>query len=122
MVDAAGVILQGDIWWADLADPPGSTAGYRRPVVVVQGDAINQSRIATVICVPLTSNLLWANAPGNLELSARETGLERASVAQVTLVLAVDKAYLTERVGRISPRLLSRVLAGLDLVLGRSGS
>lgn len=122
MVDAPGAILQGDIWWADLADPPGSTAGYRRPVVVVQGDAINQSRIGTVICIPLTSNLAWAKAPGNLALNARDTGLDRDSVAQVTLVLAVDKACLTERVGRISPRLLSRLLAGLDLILGRSGS
>jgi mRNA interferase MazF len=121
MVSAPGAILQGDVWWADLADPPGSTAGYRRPVVVVQGDAINQSRIATVICVPLTSNLAWAKAPGNVELAARDTGLDRPSVAQVTLVLAVDKDCLTERAGRLVPRLLAKVLAGIDLVLGRSG-
>lgn len=121
MVGAPGAILQGDVWWADLADPPGSTAGYRRPVIVVQGDAINQSRIATVICVPLTSKLAWAKAPGNVALSARETGLDRGSVAQVTLVLAIDKDCLTERTGRLAPRLLARVLAGIDLVLGRSG-
>lgn len=120
MVTAPGAILQGDVWWADLADPPGSTAGFRRPVIVVQGDAINQSRIGTVICVPLTSNFVWATAPGNVELAARVTGLDRDSVAQVTLVLAVDKACLTERTGRIGPKLLARVLAGLDVVLGRN--
>jgi mRNA interferase MazF len=119
MVKPPGAILQGDVWWADLADPPGSTAGYRRPVVVVQGDAINQSRIATVLCVPLTSNLAWAKAPGNVELPAQASGLDRSSVAQVTLVLAVDKDCLTERAGRLTPRLLARVLAGIDLVLGR---
>ncbi len=121
MVGSSGVILQGDIWWADLSDPPGSTTGYRRPVVVVQGDAINQSRIETVICIPLTSNLKWAAAPGNVTITAVSSGLNRDSIAQVTLVLAVDKACLTERVGRIAPKLLARVLAGLDLVLGRTG-
>lgn len=121
MVSTPDAILQGDVWWADLADPPGSTEDYSRPVVVIQGDAINQSRVATVICVPLTSNLGWTKAPGNLELAPHSTGLDRASVAQVTLVLAVDKTCLTERTGRIGPRLLARLLAGLDVVLGRSG-
>lgn len=120
-MSASEAILQGDIWWADLTDPPGSAAGYRRPVLVIQGDAINQSRIATVICVPLTSNLAWAKAPGNVELAPSQSGLDRPSVAQVTLVLAVDKECLTERTGRIGPRLLGRVLSGLDLVLGRGG-
>jgi mRNA-degrading endonuclease toxin of MazEF toxin-antitoxin module len=71
--------------------------------------------------VPLTSKLAWAKAPGNVELSERETGLDRGSVTQVTLLLAVDKDCLTERAGRLAPRLLARVLAGIDLVLGRSG-
>ena len=69
------VVAQGDIWWADLPEPTGSGPGFRRPVVVVQGDAFNASRIATVVCVPLTSNLRWADAPGNVLLSARLTGL-----------------------------------------------
>lgn len=113
------MICQGDIWWADLADPPGSTAGYRRPVLIIQGDAINQSRLATTLCVPLTSNLGWAKAPGHLLLPAKSTGLDRDSIAQATLVLAVDKACLTERVGRIALSQLERVLAQLDVVLGR---
>jgi mRNA interferase MazF len=65
------VIAQGDAWWADLRDPTGSGPGFRRPVVVVQGDGVNRSRIATVVCVPLTSDLRWADAPGNLYAASR---------------------------------------------------
>jgi mRNA interferase MazF len=113
------VIAQGDIWWADLADPVGSAPGYRRPVLVVQSEALNRSRIATAVCVPLTSNLKWADAPGNVLLSARSTGLDRDSVANVSLIVAIDKAQLTERAGRVPQRKLDLVLAGVDVVLGR---
>jgi len=113
------VIAQGEIWWADLADPIGSSAGYRRPVLVVQGDALNASRIATALCVPLTSNLKWAEAPGNALLPAAETGLDRDSVANVSLLVAVDKAQLDERSGQVTRRTLERVSAGIDVVLGR---
>jgi mRNA interferase MazF len=113
------VIAQGEIRWADLADPIGSSAGYRRPVLVVQGDALNASRIATVLCVPLTSNPKWAHAPGNVLLPERETGLDRDSVANVSLLVAVDKGQLDERVGQVPRRTLERVLAGIDVVLGR---
>jgi mRNA interferase MazF len=119
MVISPGIVLQGDIWWADLADPPGSTAGYRRPVLIIQGDAINRSRIDTVICIPLTSNLKWAMAPGNVKFSATMTGLDRDSVAQVALIVTIDKCYLIECVGRIPSRALERVFNGLDVVLGR---
>jgi mRNA interferase MazF len=78
------VIARGDVWWADLPVPVGSGPGLRRPVVVVQGDAINNSRIATVVCVPLTSNVKWAKAPGNVLLSQSATGLPKESVANVS--------------------------------------
>ena len=113
------VVAQGEVWWADLGEPAGSEPGYRRPVIVVQGDAFNRSRIATAVCVPLTSNLKWAAAPGNVLLRARDTGMEKDSVANVSLVVAVDRFALTERVGKISQRKLDRVLAGIDVVLGR---
>lgn len=113
------VIAQGDIWWADLGDPVGSAPGYRRPVLVVQCDALNASRLATAVCVPLTSQLKWAEAPGNVRLSASETGLDRDSVANVSAVVALDKDQLTERVGKISRRKLDLVFAGIDVVLGR---
>ena len=113
------MISRGDIWWADLSDPIGSAPGYRRPVLVVQSDALNRSRIATVLCVPLTSNVKWADAPGNVLLRTSATGLDRDSVANVSLLVAVDKALLTERVGRVPERKLELVLAGIDVVLGR---
>lgn len=113
------VIAQGEVWWADLADPIGSSAGYRRPVLIVQGDALNESRMATALCVPLTSNLKWAEAPGNVLLRERETGLDRDSVANVSLLVAIDKAQLDERMGQVQRRTLELVLAGIDVVLGR---
>jgi mRNA interferase MazF len=96
------VISQGDIWWADLPDPIGSGSGFRRPVLVVQGDSLNRSSIATVVCVPLTSNVKWANAPGNVLLSPRSTGLSKDSVANVSQIVSLDKELLTERAGRLS--------------------
>ena len=113
------VIAQGDVCWADLPHPAGSGPGFRRPVLVVQGDAFNRSRIATVVCVPLTSNLKWADAPGNVLLPARSTGLGKDSVANVSQPVTLDRDALTERAGRVSARQLSLVFVGLDLVLGR---
>ncbi len=113
------VISQGEIWWADLPAPTGSGPGYRRPVTVVQGDALNQSRIATVVCVPLTSNLKWALAPGNVSLSARVTGLPKDSVANVSQIISLDKSLLTERVGKLPRSKLESLFSGIDLVLGR---
>jgi len=113
------VISQGDIWWADLPSPTGSGPGFRRPVVVVQGDALNRSRIATAVCVPLTSNLKWAKAPGNVMLSPRLTGLPKDSVANVSQVVSLDKAMLTDRTGRLPRAQLGLVLSGIDVVLGR---
>jgi len=113
------VISQGEIWWADLPSPTGSAPGFRRPVVVVQGDALNQSRIGTVICVPLTSNLKWSDAPGNVVLASKATGLAKDSVANVSQILTVDRELLTERAGKISSARVRLILAGLDVVLGR---
>ena len=113
------VISQGEVWWAELPAPVGSGPGFRRPVVVVQSDALNRSRLATVVCVPLTSNLKWADAPGHTLLPARVTGLTKDSVATVSQVIALDKTLLTERAGKISRARLDLVLAGLDVVLGR---
>ncbi len=113
------VISQGDIWWAELPSPTGSGPGFRRPVVIVQGDALNQSRIGTAICVPLTSNLKWASAPGNVVLASKVTGLEKDSVANVSQILTVDRELLTECVGRVSGARVQLILAGIDVALGR---
>ena len=111
------MITRGEIWWASLPDPIGSEPGYRWPVVIIQADEFNQSRINTVIAVLLTSNLLLAEAPGNLLLSARITGLTKNSVANVSQVLTLDKNFLTERVGKLLPAVMKELEAGLRLVL-----
>jgi mRNA interferase MazF len=113
------VISQGEVWWADVPQPVGSEPGFRRPVVVVQGDALNRSRIATVVCVPLTSNLKWTDAPGNVLLKARITSLPKDSVANVSQLVTLDKSFLTERVGKLPAAKLELVLSGIDVVLGR---
>jgi mRNA interferase MazF len=86
---------------------------------VVQGDPLNRSRIATVVCVPLTTNLRWAEAPGNVSLSARITGLSRESVANVSQIIALDKGLLTELAGKVPRAKLQLLFAGIDVVFGR---
>jgi mRNA interferase MazF len=113
------VISQGDVWWAELPEAIGSEPAYRRPVIVIQGDAFNQSTIRTVVCVAVTSNLKWADSPGNVALTARATGLSRPSVANVSQIVTLDKTDLSERTGRLSRSRLELVLAGVDTQLGR---
>lgn len=113
-------IQRGEIWWADLAEPRGSEPGYRRPVLIVQADAFNRSRIATVLCVVLTSNLRLADAPGNVLIPARSTGLQKDSVANVSQLVTIDREFLDERIGRVGGGLMSSVEGGLKLVLGMS--
>lgn len=113
------MIAQGEVWWADLPAPEGSAPGFRRPVVIVQGDAFNRSALRTAVCVPLTSNLRWAEAPGNVLLTSRASGLPRESVANVSQVVTLDRAVLAERVGKLARPKLDLVLAGIDVVLGR---
>jgi mRNA interferase MazF len=88
-------------------------------VVVVQSDALNQSRIATVVCVPLTSNLKWALAPGNVSLSARVTGLPKDSVANVSQIVSLDKELLTTRVSKLPRPKLDLLFSGIELILGK---
>lgn len=113
------VIAQGEIWWADLGEPTGSEPGYRRPVLVVQSDSFNRSRIGTVVCVPLTSSLRWEDAPGNVALNGALTGLPKDSVANVSQITTIDRDSLTDRVGALPVSKLELVLCGIDVVLGR---
>ena len=112
-------VTQGEVWWAELPAPTGSGPGFTRPVVVVQGDSLNRSRLATVVCVPLTSNLKWAEAPGNVLLTARASGLPKDSVANASQIVALDRAVLSARVGRLAPKRLAEILSGIDVILGR---
>jgi mRNA interferase MazF len=112
------VIARGEVWWAALPSPAGPDPGFRRPVLIVQADSFNRSRIRTVMVVPLTSNELLAAAPGNVLLPSGETGLSKDSVANVSQVITIDGSLLDDRLDRIPERLLDEVDDGLRLALG----
>ena len=111
------VVERREIWWAELGAPRGSEPGVRRPVLVVQADAFNRSRIGTIVAVAITSNLRLLDAPGNVLLREKASGLSRESVANVTQIVTLDRAFLVERVGRVPPRTMAEIDAGLRLVL-----
>jgi len=108
---------RGEIWWATLRKPAGSEPGYRRPVLIVQGDEFNRSRINTVIVTILTSNLKLKAAPGNVYLTKRSTKLSKDSVVNVSQVVTLDKSFLTEQVSTLSQEKMKQVNEGLRLVL-----
>jgi mRNA interferase MazF len=112
------VIHRGDLWWADLEAPRGSAPALRRPVLVVSSDAYNRSRIATVICVTVTSNLRLGAAPGNVTITAGTGGLTKDSVVNVSQVVTLDKSDLDEHLGALDRRTMRSVETGLRLVLG----
>jgi mRNA interferase MazF len=111
------VIRQGDIYWVDLGDPLGSEPGYKHPHVVVQNDLFNGSRIRTVVVVALTSNLHWAEAPGNVLLKQGEANLPKPSVVNVSQVFTVDKRRLEQKIGTLSSQRVRAILDGISLVL-----
>lgn len=108
---------RGQIWWVELPEPTASEPGYRRPVIVVQSDAFNRSRINTVVAVAVTSNLKLAEAPGNVRLSARQSGLKKESVANVSQIITLDKRFLAEMVSQLDPKTMSRIDDGMRLAL-----
>lgn len=108
---------RGAVWWAELPDPVASEPGFRRPVVIVQSNAFNRSRIRTVIAVLLTSNLRLAEAPGNVLIAAADSGLPKDSVANVSQVITVDKGFLSARCGKLPSRVMKALDDGLRLVL-----
>ena len=111
------VVERGEIWWADLGEPEGSEPGFRRPILIVQADAFNRSRLQTVIAIALTSNLRLVDAPGNVLMPAKATGLPKDSVANVSQVMTVDREFLTEKVGQLRGQLLKDLDNGWRLVL-----
>jgi len=111
------VISRGEIWWANLPEPIGSEPGYRHPVLIVQAEFLNETRINTVIAVVITTNLNLAEMPGNVFLSERASGLSKESVVNVTQILTIDKRLLLEYVGTVSERKMEQIENGLRLVL-----
>lgn len=111
------VIRQGDVFWVNLGTPRGSAPGYRHPHVVVQNNLFNASRISTVVVCALTSQVRYANAPGNVLLNRGEAKLPKASVVNVTQVFTVDKSDLEEKIGTLSGHRIKEILDGMALVL-----
>jgi mRNA interferase MazF len=112
------VIERGDVWWAELGEPDGSEPGYRRPIIIVQSDGFNRSRLRTVIAVVLTTNIRLVDAPGNVLVPAKAARLARDSVANVSQIITVDRDFLVERAGLIRGQILEDIDSGLRLVLG----
>lgn len=112
-------VTRGDIFWYDFAVPRGSEPGYEHPVVVIQGDAFNRSRLDTTVVVVLTTNTKQAAMPGNVLLPRRATGLDRDSVANITQIQTVDRAFLRDPSGRLPPSKVEAILRGIDTMLGR---
>ncbi|MES2176716.1 MAG: type II toxin-antitoxin system PemK/MazF family toxin [Gemmatimonadota bacterium] len=111
------VIRRGELWWADLDAPVGAAPGFRRPVLVVQSDGFNHSRIASTVIVPLTTNIQRADAPGNVLIRARDSALEKDSVVNVSQPIAVDRRALIKRIGAVDGATMTAVARGLRLVL-----
>lgn len=110
-------IGRGELWWADMPKPRGSEPGFRCPVLVIQADLFNRSAIQTVIVAVITSNLRLADAPGNVAVPARASRLPRDSVVNVSQLVTLDRAFLTEHISNLPVRLQAAVDAGLRLVL-----
>jgi mRNA interferase MazF len=108
---------RGEIWWADLPEPHRPEPGFRRPVLVIQADSFNRSHIQTVIVAVITGNRDLAEAPGNVLLPARYSGLARDSVVNISQLLTLDREFLTEHAGTVSERLQRSIDKGLRLVL-----
>ena len=105
------------MYWHDFPAPGGSETGYPRPVVIVQNDRLNETRLRTTVVVPLTSNLRASQINGNVLLRARETNLPQDSVALAIQITNVDKRDLRDLVGSVSARQLRAIVEGVILVL-----
>ena len=111
------MVNRGEIWWVDLPEPRSSEPGYARPVAVLQANSFNHSRIPTVIVLALSSNMKLAEAPGNVLLTTKQTGLPKASVANVSQILTLDKAFLRDKVAELSAKTMRLIDDGVRLAL-----
>jgi len=110
------VIRQGEIYWVSLSDPKGSEPGYRHPHIVIQNNLFNASRISTIVVCSLTSNLIRANAPGNVLLNKGEANLPRKSIVNISQIFTVNKSDLVEKIGQVSKERMTEVLDGIKLL------
>ena len=108
------MVNQGEIWWVDLGEPAKSEPGYKRPMVVIQSNSFNESKINTIICAVVTSNIKLADAPGNILLNSKSTGLIKNSVINVSQIITVDKSYFLEKIGSLNNRQLSEPIVRVE--------
>jgi len=111
-------MTRGELWWADFGLPFGSEPGYKRPVFIVQSDYFNNSKINTVIVIPLTTNLLLAEAPGNILITGDESKLKKDSVMVISQIEAIDRIRLIEKIAAVDGEIIKKVEDGIMLILG----
>lgn len=107
------VIKQGDLFWVELSPPYGSEPGYTHPYVIIQNDVFNESRINTVICIALTSNISRAGIPGFVLLNKGEANLTKPSVVNISQITTVDKTDLKGKIGHLTDARIREILIGL---------
>ena len=111
-------MTRGEIWWADFGVPFRSEPGFQRPVIIIQDDSFNKSKIHTTIVIPLTTNLILENAPGNIFIEKEESGLSKDSVLVVSQLSVIDKNRVIEYVNKATQKLIEKIESGIKLVLG----
>ena len=111
-------MTRGELWWADLGIPFGSEPGYKRPVLIIQNDFFNRSRINTTIIIPLTTNLLWADAPGNVFLSKEDSTLNKDSVISISQIEVIDRQRLIEKIIKIDGSIIENIESNILFVFG----
>jgi mRNA interferase MazF len=111
-------MIRGDIWWADFGIPFGSEPGFIRPVLIIQSDSFNRSQLNTIVVIPLTTNLILEDAPGNKLIEKEESGLSKDSIIVVSQIYAIDRHRLVEHVGSINKSIINEVEFGIKMVLG----
>ncbi len=111
-------MTRGEIWWVDLGIPFGSEPGFKRPVLIIQDDAFNESNISTIIVAAISSSLILAEAPGNILLNKKESNLSKDSVVNASQIVTLDRERFTDCVGKLKPRLMANIETGIKLVVG----
>ncbi len=111
-------VIRGEIWWVDLPETNSSIPAFSRPVIIIQENAFNKSKINTVLCAVITSNINLVNAPGNIFLHRKQSGLKKDSVINVSQIITIDKAFLRDKCGKVSDKILQEINKGLKLILG----
>ena len=111
-------MTRGELWWVDLGLPFGSESGYRRPVLIIQNDFFNNSKINTTIVIPLTTNILYAEAPGNIFLTKDESKLSKNSVLIVSQIRVIDRIRLIEKISKLNKKIIKEVENNILFTLG----